>query len=100
MTEIRASAVSVARLFRARCQLPDCGWAGAEHATYQDANAERQAHLTWHRLAEPGNACLLCGGIHPYGECDNDPATVGPQHEPPGGHMTEPSHIEITGGQS
>jgi len=51
VAEIRANAVSVDKVFRARCHLPGCGWAGAEHATYQDANAERQGHLTWHRLA-------------------------------------------------
>jgi hypothetical protein len=51
MAEIRANAVSVDKLFRARCHLDDCLWTGSEHVTFQDANAERQAHLTQHRLA-------------------------------------------------
>ena len=50
MTEIRANAVRVDNLFRARCQLPGCGWTGGEHGAYQDANAEREGHLNWHRL--------------------------------------------------
>jgi hypothetical protein len=50
MTEIRANAVSVEKIFRARCHVLGCGWTGGEHATYQDANTERLAHLTSHRL--------------------------------------------------
>ncbi len=48
---IRGKDVTVDKLFRARCHLPGCGWMGAEHATFADANAERQAHITGHRLA-------------------------------------------------
>jgi hypothetical protein len=44
----RARDVQVDKLFRARCRRPGCGRAGGEHATYQDANAERQAHLNTH----------------------------------------------------
>lgn len=53
MTAVRAKSVSVEKLFRARCHVPGCGWAGAEHATYQDANDERLAHLNWHSLGAP-----------------------------------------------
>ncbi len=47
---VRARDVQVDKLFRARCRRPGCGWAGAEHATYAAANAERQAHLNAHTL--------------------------------------------------
>ncbi len=51
MTAVSAKSVSVEKLFRARCHLPGCGWTGGEHATYQDANTDRQAHLNQHILA-------------------------------------------------
>ena len=51
MTAISAKSVSVDKLFRARCHVPGCGWTGCEHATYQDANTERLAHLNQHILA-------------------------------------------------
>lgn len=49
MPEIRANAVEVARLCQARCRVAGCGWTGELHATYQEANEERFAHLDWHR---------------------------------------------------
>lgn len=51
MTEICANAVSVGKLFRARCRLPGCGWKGTGQPSCQDPNAEREAHLAWHRLS-------------------------------------------------
>jgi hypothetical protein len=52
---VRARDVQIDKLFRARCHRPGCGWTGAEHATYADANAERQGHLRRHSLEEDGN---------------------------------------------
>ena len=49
---VRAKDVAVAGLFRACCARDGCGWRGADHATYQDANPERLAHLNQHILAE------------------------------------------------
>jgi len=47
----RAKDASVEKIFRARCHLPGCeAWRGDEHADFQGANADRQAHLTWHAL--------------------------------------------------
>ncbi len=51
-TPVRAKDVAVVKLFRASCLRDGCGWRGADHGTYQDANAERQAHLNQHILAE------------------------------------------------
>ena len=48
---VRAKDVAVVKLFRARRARDGCGWRGADHATYQDANAERLAHLNRHILA-------------------------------------------------
>jgi len=48
---VRARDVQVDKLFRARCRRDGCGWTGGEHATYQDANAERETHLKQHTLA-------------------------------------------------
>jgi hypothetical protein len=48
---VRARDVQVDKLFRARCRRDGCGWTGGEHATYQEANAEREAHLKQHTLA-------------------------------------------------
>ena len=49
MIGIRANAVSVDKLFRARCRLQGCTWKGTEQPTYQAANAAREGHLAWHR---------------------------------------------------
>lgn len=46
---VRANAVEVARVFQARCRLDGCDWAGKPAGAYQEANAERQAHLEEHR---------------------------------------------------
>jgi len=47
----RAKDVSVEKIFRARCHLPGCeAWRGGEYPDFQGANADRQAHLTWHVL--------------------------------------------------
>ena len=46
---IRANSVEVAKIFQARCRVEGCGWTGELRGTYQDANAERQAHLQEHR---------------------------------------------------
>jgi hypothetical protein len=48
---VRGRDVQVDKLFRARCHRPGCGWTGTEHAAFQDADAERQAHLNQHILA-------------------------------------------------
>ena len=48
---VRGRDVQIDKLYRARCHRPGCGWTGAEHAAYQDASAERQAHLSQHLLA-------------------------------------------------
>ncbi len=48
---VRARDVQVDKLYRARCHRPGCGWTGGEHATFQDANADRLAHLNRHTLA-------------------------------------------------
>ena len=53
---VRGRDVQVDKLFRARCHRPGCGWAGGEHAAFQDANAERQAHLNQHILASGDGA--------------------------------------------
>lgn len=47
---IRANAVQVDKLFRARCHL--CDWIGNEHETFQDANSERHDHLNEHAAKE------------------------------------------------
>jgi hypothetical protein len=47
---VRARDVQVDKLFRARCRRDGCGWTGGEHAAYQEANAEREAHLKQHTL--------------------------------------------------
>ena len=46
-----ARTVVVDTIRRARCTF--CEWRGGEHEDYARANAERQAHLTWHRLGSP-----------------------------------------------
>jgi hypothetical protein len=46
---IRANSVEVAKIFQARCRVEGCGWAGKLPGSYQDANADRQAHLDEHR---------------------------------------------------
>lgn len=52
MPEISAKWVVVVRgLLRAECLIPGCGWTGEPHGTYQEANAEREAHLQEHRDA-------------------------------------------------
>ncbi len=53
---VRARDVTVSKLFRPCCHRRGCGWAGGEHASYQDANTGRLAHLNEHILAgsEPG----------------------------------------------
>ena len=95
MSEIRGNAVSVGKLFRARCHLAGCGWTGTQQATYQDANTERQDHLTWHRLGQAQHSCVRRGGGHRYGECENDPATAAPQREGTSGdHTDEPEEPE------
>lgn len=48
---VRGRDVTVDKLWRASCHRPGCDWVGAEHATYQDANAERLIHLNQHILA-------------------------------------------------
>jgi hypothetical protein len=55
-TPLRANSVEVEKFHRARCRLDGCDWKGGEHPAYQAANDERQAHLTWHRLGEAGEA--------------------------------------------
>jgi hypothetical protein len=53
---IRANAVEVEtiRAFRrAFCRIPDCGWTGEDRHSYQEANADREKHLAWHREGEP-----------------------------------------------
>jgi hypothetical protein len=62
VTEIRANSVQVDKLFRARCHLHPCGWMGAEHQTFAGANAERQAHITHHRLAADDAGPEVTGG--------------------------------------
>lgn len=53
--QARARDVTVSKLFRARCHRPGCGWASGEHATYQDANDERLAHLNRHIVPGVGD---------------------------------------------
>jgi hypothetical protein len=51
LTPPRAKDVSVEKIFRARCHLSGCeAWRGDEYPDFQGANADRQAHLTWHVL--------------------------------------------------
>ncbi len=38
------------------------GWTGGEHATFQDANAERLAHLNRHILASQATIAVGQGG--------------------------------------
>jgi hypothetical protein len=45
---IRAQDAQVAKFHRAYCRLAGCGWRGGEHATYNEANAERSQHLIDH----------------------------------------------------
>lgn len=50
MPEISAKWVVVVKgLQRAECLIPGCNWAGEVYGTYQEANAERVAHLEEHR---------------------------------------------------
>jgi hypothetical protein len=53
---LRANSVEVEAIRRACCRLDGCGWKGGEHPDYAAANAERQAHLDWHRLGKAGEA--------------------------------------------
>lgn len=47
---LRANDVEVITVRRARCRIPGCDWEGPDRAGgYSDANADRQAHLDWHR---------------------------------------------------
>lgn len=46
-----ARTVVVDTIRRARCTF--CQWTGADQENYARANAEREAHLTWHRLGCP-----------------------------------------------
>ncbi len=47
----RAKDVSVEKIFHARCHLSRSeAWRGDECPDFQGANADRQAHLTWHVL--------------------------------------------------
>lgn len=50
---LRANDVEVETFRRARCRRPGCGWKGGEHKLYPEANAERQEHMTWHRMGDP-----------------------------------------------
>jgi hypothetical protein len=52
---VRGRDVQIDKLYRARCHRAGCGWTGADHATYQDASAERHAHLNQH-IAAAGDA--------------------------------------------
>ena len=68
MTEVHAKDVTVDKLYRARCHLHPCGWMGTERGTFAAANAEREAHITIHRLAlddagpeVTAPACGRCG---------------------------------------
>lgn len=45
---VRAKDATVRKLFRPECHRPGCDWAGGEHSTFADANAERQSHLNQH----------------------------------------------------
>ncbi len=60
--QVRAKDVQVRKLFRAECSRPGCGWTGGEHATFQDANAERLAHLNRHILASEATIAVGQGG--------------------------------------
>lgn len=51
---IRANAVTVAKIFQARCRIDGCDWTGQLHAVYQEASTDRQDHLDWHRYQEMG----------------------------------------------
>jgi len=52
MTEIRANAVEVVKIYQARCRIEGCCWRGGLLGSYQEANGHRQAHLDWHREQE------------------------------------------------
>jgi hypothetical protein len=62
---LRANDVEVEVIRRARCKLPDCGWKGGEHKLYPEANADRQAHMTWHRNGEPAQPAAAWPIPHP-----------------------------------
>jgi hypothetical protein len=48
---VRAKDVQVDKLFRARCNIPGCGWSTViPYKTYQEANAQRLVHLNAHIL--------------------------------------------------
>jgi hypothetical protein len=59
---LRANDVQVDTICRARCRIPGCGWKGPDRDTYNEANDDRQAHLTWHREAKAEAGITDAGG--------------------------------------
>lgn len=64
-----AKDVVVMTIRRAECRAPGCTWRGGEWPGYQEANAERLAHLNWHILGQP-TGDVVDAVVHAAG-CDS-----------------------------
>ena len=51
---VRAKDVTIRKLHQPQCHRPGCGWLGALWATYAEAAAEREKHLSEHRAEVAG----------------------------------------------